>query len=125
MPVTFSHPIQNLSEDILLCIFTLNADMFSDKDALRRTTRLTSQVCQTWRNLMLNAPVLWARLIDIDDISSCCSNEWLDEIMRRSGAAPLWIKAEQHHPSVDIFRIISENWDRIQKLHIVLLHCTL
>ncbi len=109
--------IHILNQDILLYIFTLNADMFTDimftnRGALR-TTWITSHVCQKWRDLMLATPSLWARMIDMD----CFSRTWIvgatEELIRRSGAAPLWIKADD---AEFLLSVIKENWHRIQKL---------
>ena len=111
-------PIHNLNEDVLLPIFTINGDMFADIDALD-TTRRTSQVCRTWRHLMLATPSLWARLIDLDRIFCVLSDEWLSDLIQRSRDTPLWIKASDVHLSMNvpvIVDIISRNWNRIQKL---------
>ncbi|KJA24818.1 hypothetical protein HYPSUDRAFT_38489 [Hypholoma sublateritium FD-334 SS-4] len=108
-------PIHTLNEDILLYIFTLNADMFSDTDALL-TTCVTSQVCQSWRDLMLATPSLWARLIDMYYISKSLGNEWRDELIRRSGTAPLYIRAQEIDRSGNVLRILRENWHRTQRL---------
>ncbi|KJA24789.1 hypothetical protein HYPSUDRAFT_38451 [Hypholoma sublateritium FD-334 SS-4] len=91
---TPSAPIYGVNNDVLLCIFTLNANMFFDRQALH-TARATSQVCRQWRDLMLEAPLLWAKLIDMDICDNDGKLDWINEIIRRSGTvAPLWIKAE-------------------------------
>ncbi len=111
-------PIFILNRDILLDIVSMNADMFVDVDALS-TTRMTSQVCRAWRNVMLATPSLWARLIDVDCIPYICSDEWLNELIRRSENAPLWIRASTFdHPRIfqNFLDVIKENWHRIQKL---------
>ncbi|KJA24790.1 hypothetical protein HYPSUDRAFT_200338 [Hypholoma sublateritium FD-334 SS-4] len=123
---TPSAPIYGVNNDVLLFIFTLNADMFFDSQALH-TARATSQVCRQWRDLMLEAPLLWSKLIDMD----ICNNDgklgWITEIIRRSGTvAPLWIKAEVNGRSrwrsdTDNIKqffmdLLSNNWYRIQKL---------
>ena len=48
-----------------MAIFEMNANMFVDDRALG-TTRSTSQVCRSWRNIMLVTPSIWAKLIDLD-----------------------------------------------------------
>ncbi|KAF8910408.1 hypothetical protein CPB84DRAFT_1763577 [Gymnopilus junonius] len=53
--LTSSPPILRLNHDILSSIFALNADIFETGHALLYT-RLTSQVCRSWRNLMLSSP---------------------------------------------------------------------
>ncbi|KJA24800.1 hypothetical protein HYPSUDRAFT_200349 [Hypholoma sublateritium FD-334 SS-4] len=122
-----SSPIYTINDDILLYIFTFNADMFSDDNALP-TTRMTSQVCRHWRDLMLESPSLWAKLIDLDHMSISRTREWLEELFQRSGDAPLWIRAKSATTcttprvrralySRPFFRdLISKNWHRIQKL---------
>ncbi len=126
---TYSAPVYSVSEDLLCHIFMLNADMFVDEGALA-TTRATSQVCRSWRNLMLSTPLLWSRLIDLDCISQPHQHEWRAELLRRSGAAPLWIRAEkmllipvhQSHFNQSNYRLqcllglIKAHWNRIQKL---------
>ncbi|KJA16970.1 hypothetical protein HYPSUDRAFT_206538 [Hypholoma sublateritium FD-334 SS-4] len=126
-----SDPFHSLNNDILLHIFTLNGDMFLDTYALH-TTRISSQVCRQWRDLMLNAPFLWARLIDLDRIYNAWNREWRNELLLRSGAAPLWIRAEfnpyvkisqvasptDRYDNIEHFllKVLSGNWHRIQKL---------
>ncbi|KJA15326.1 hypothetical protein HYPSUDRAFT_391704 [Hypholoma sublateritium FD-334 SS-4] len=117
--------IHMLDNDTLLHIFESNADMFSDPFALH-TTRIASQVCHRWRDLMLDTPALWAKLIDLDRISNSWSSEWRTELIRRSGAAPLWIRTHLS-PSTEIiqflFDVITGNWHRIQKLIISCCSC--
>ena len=125
-----STSIYVLSQDILIYIFTLNADMFAETRALQ-TTRISSQVCREWRDLLLGASFLWARLIDLDRLYYNRDHVWRNELIIRSGDAPLWIKwvsngysiPKQYGYDVPIeyitrftCRIIRENWHRIQKL---------
>lgn len=120
--------INTLNDDVLLHIFEFNCDMFTDYYALD-TTRITSQVCREWRHLMLATPSLWAKLIDVDQISEPQSPEWRNELVRRSGDAPLWIKAEENSIGIDsntglcgsyndkfLLEVISENWNRVQRI---------
>ncbi|KJA26706.1 hypothetical protein HYPSUDRAFT_36433 [Hypholoma sublateritium FD-334 SS-4] len=122
-----SAAIHSINHDILLYIFTNNADMFSDGQALH-ITLIASQVCHQWRSLMLDTPSMWAKLIDMDTIYDS-DQELGDELIRRSGTAPLWIKSsgifENQFVANDdrdeafeefFISVISGNWDRIQKL---------
>ncbi|KJA26705.1 hypothetical protein HYPSUDRAFT_213247 [Hypholoma sublateritium FD-334 SS-4] len=123
----YTAPIYRLNEDLLRYIVELNADMFADKNALS-TTRAASQVCRGWRHFMLSTPMLWSRLIDLDCISRPHQYEWRTELLRRSGTAPLWIRAERalpiqyydfNHSQIiaEVFLdLIRTHWDRIQKL---------
>lgn len=67
------------------------------------TTSLSSQPASrrryansVWRAVALGMPSLWGKLIDIDNIVDRGSERWRDEIIRRSGTAPLWIRARDH-----------------------------
>ncbi|KJA24817.1 hypothetical protein HYPSUDRAFT_214378 [Hypholoma sublateritium FD-334 SS-4] len=120
-----SAPIHRLNHDILLHILKMNGDMFSYKNALN-TTRITSQVCHHWRKFMLETPSLWAKLIDLDRIAKRGQHMWRNELVKRSGAALLWIRAEEisfisssklfDNMERFFFDLIGENWPRIQKL---------
>ncbi len=119
-----STPLHALNDDVLACIFAFNGDMFTNDTALD-TTRIASQVCHQWRDLILESSCLWGKLIDVDHIHHHRSNEWRDELIRRSGTAPLWIKATYPYsgvgplgtyPEVFFFKLITGNWHRIQKL---------
>ncbi|KJA19386.1 hypothetical protein HYPSUDRAFT_893779 [Hypholoma sublateritium FD-334 SS-4] len=111
-----------LNDDVLSHIFEFNADMFSDCFALL-TTRITSQVCPRWRALVLGMPSLWGKLIDIDKICDHRSDKWRNEIIRRSGAAPLWIRSigdvsyERREDAQRFLRdLVATNIHRIQRL---------
>lgn len=117
-------PIQSIDDDVLMYIFTLNADIFSDGPLALHTTRHTSQVCHRWRSLVVDSPSMWAKL-DLDAFHSASTHKWLEEIIRRSGAAPLWITGHLFtlFPTDKIknlrkvfFNLISGNWHRIQIL---------
>ncbi len=122
-----SSSLPHLNDDVLLHIFDLNTDMFNDKDTLR-TARITSQVCRHWRNMMLGTPSLWAKLVDMDEISLIWNGNWRKELIRRSGDAPLWIRSENTSPNngprgaygknMQKFfeEVITKNWHRIEKL---------
>lgn len=123
----------NINDDVLLSILTMNANMFSDKQALN-TTRIASQVCRQWRGLLLDTPSLWAKLIDMNGIRCAPSLEWGIELIRRSGTSPLWINANSdiiwkylkdeatlrfHSFMWYVDNFISGNWYRVQKLVVV------
>ncbi|KJA24811.1 hypothetical protein HYPSUDRAFT_38481 [Hypholoma sublateritium FD-334 SS-4] len=138
MPVNSSSIPVNLNNDVLLSIFTMNADMFSDERALN-TTRIASQVSRQWRDLLLDTPSIWAKLIDMNGIRCAPSYEWGNEVIRRSGFAPLWIKADSYSiadhlrtEAANRYYLFNEffvscirgNWRRIQKLVIKDLSCS-
>ncbi len=74
---SYSPPVYSMHYDLLLDIFEMNVNMFSDTRALN-TARFTSQVCRSWRNIMLTKPSIWAKLIDFDSLS-CPSAQHMEE----------------------------------------------
>ena len=77
--------------------------------------RLSSQVCRDWRSIIVGSPSLWAQAIDLDnllpnifDYTSDYESEpepenegeedgarlWMNEVIRRTGNTPLWIKGQ-------------------------------
>ncbi|KJA18131.1 hypothetical protein HYPSUDRAFT_45582 [Hypholoma sublateritium FD-334 SS-4] len=114
-------PVLRLNHDLLYYILKMNADMFSDNNALK-ITRMASYVCRDWRNFMLSTSSLWAKLIDLESLDGA-ADAWRNELMRRSGTALLWIMGRGLSTWGDtsgiisfFFTVISENWHRIQKL---------
>ena len=118
--------IYRLNCDLLLHIFEMNADMFTDDDALL-STRCASQVCRGWRSLLLRTSWIWARLLDLDWplFRARPPPEWLAELLQRTGNAPLWVKAQHSlsrsrnsppHISRFIFAILTINWHRVERL---------
>ncbi|PPR06705.1 hypothetical protein CVT26_001371 [Gymnopilus dilepis] len=80
-----------------------------------------AQVCHRWRELLLNAPSLWGRLIDLDAFSSMGSRQ-KDEIMRRTGESPLIVKggvfiARAHERDYFMF-LLQHHWPRVESLRI-------
>ena len=89
-------PAGELCSELLLAIFSLNANMHdvSEKytpavDTLRRI----SQVCSQWRAFMLDSPQLWRRVINLSRLAN--SPEWLKEVIRRTNGFSLFVKV--HH----------------------------
>ncbi len=74
---------------------------------------------------MLDTPSLWAKLIDLDSLQDCTTDEWRNELLRRTGTALLWISARGGTGGLldnstgiisFLFDILSNNWNRIQKI---------
>ena len=119
-----SSPIENIDDDALMYIFTLNANMIYDKGHALHTTRRTSQVCYRWRSLILSSTATWGKLIALDAFTNSSTHEWWDEVVRRTGSAPLWVMgtAFSFHNTQTSEKInflfvgfICKNWHRIQK----------
>ncbi|KJA26695.1 hypothetical protein HYPSUDRAFT_36423 [Hypholoma sublateritium FD-334 SS-4] len=120
--------IHRLNCDTLVQIFEFNTDMFSDYESFRvlEQARNTSHVCREWRALLLATPGLWARILNFNEILvSRATPEWIAELLRRTGSAPLHIKADRGlngYVSTDIarclFEVLRENWHRVRNLAI-------
>ncbi|KAF9567166.1 hypothetical protein CPC08DRAFT_703413 [Agrocybe pediades] len=113
-------PISRLYEDILWKIFLENTESFDNSNRLA-TARFSSHVCQQWRRLLLDAPSIWGRLLDLNELRTA-KPAWVEEIMRRAGTARLWIRGPinrlTEHNSGLLLTFISENWTRIERLRI-------
>jgi hypothetical protein len=64
--------IHAFPNELLTAIFLLNTDA--------TTTICSSQVCRRWRQVALEYPILWARMVDFELDSA----EWSEELLRRS-----------------------------------------
>ncbi|KAF9560884.1 hypothetical protein CPC08DRAFT_817989 [Agrocybe pediades] len=112
-----SPPISRLHEEILWIIWLENTEAHHDHRL--STARYSSQVCRKWRNLMLTSSSIWGRLLDLN-----IWNPWMEEVMSRSGKAPLWIvtgaicKWPWDYLSDFLLNFISDSWARIERLHI-------
>ncbi|KDR74020.1 hypothetical protein GALMADRAFT_212209 [Galerina marginata CBS 339.88] len=119
--------IHKLHPDLLWLIFELNTALVrhaserSSPTPNITTARRTSQVCRSWRNILLASPSLWGRLIDLDTLNQPTDN-WRNEIMRRAGSAYLWITGhilQLPTPSQTFFfSILTDRncWNRIQRI---------
>ncbi len=123
--ITRPTSINVLDDDVLLHIFAKNSNMFLYRHALH-DTYVASQVCQRWRNLMLNTPSIWAKLIDVDYMSFVCDYDWWVELLKRSRTAPLWIRIDwvnklrpsdpYHNVEPFLFAVLNDYWHQIQRL---------
>ncbi|KAF4617235.1 hypothetical protein D9613_006200 [Agrocybe pediades] len=118
-------PITLLDDDMLWLILLKNTEVNNDKRLT--TARYGSQVCRRWRQLMLGSPFIWGRLLDINSFPTKTSN-WIQEVMSRSGEAPLWItgsrdifaRLERRSPDFPgfVLTFFKDNWARVEKLDI-------
>ena len=87
--------------------------------------RYTSQVCSTWREIILSSPSLWARIIDLGGLTQR-SNDWRHEVLERSQKSLLSIQgtiyAEPKHALQRSFFLgmISDQWERIRHLQVTI-----
>ncbi|KDR84472.1 hypothetical protein GALMADRAFT_237347 [Galerina marginata CBS 339.88] len=115
--------IHTLPDELLLLIFEMNADMFSDINALKDIHHI-ALVSKRWRQILLDLPSIWGKLIDLNVLckDTAVKEEWVNEILRRSEGALLWIRGSvsEVHDQLWAWRffepLIKNNWTRIQKL---------
>ncbi|KDR71294.1 hypothetical protein GALMADRAFT_797919 [Galerina marginata CBS 339.88] len=120
-------PISRLDDDVLLRIFKNNADMdqklkFKEPHGLD-VTRHTSQVCPQWRQLIVGSPSTWAGMIDLHFFGSQKSDDWRDEVMKRTRQAPLSVKGHadpKNSKSVKLFfrHLLTDHWSRIREFEV-------
>ncbi|KAF8884061.1 hypothetical protein CPB84DRAFT_1789546 [Gymnopilus junonius] len=120
-----SSPVFALNSDILWRIFLLNTYMttkFDEDIPALDTLRYTSQVCTAWRELTLQSPSLWGRVINIVLLWHC--DEWRDEVIRRTRSSPLYLKVPRTDPAVTYVAVslANENWSRVYSLDILSFH---
>ncbi|KDR74854.1 hypothetical protein GALMADRAFT_565377 [Galerina marginata CBS 339.88] len=127
-------PISRLNDDILQSIFLINTGQniyfqisyqYSYCPHLNNiihpmtTARRTSQVCHKWRELIVQSPVIWAKIIDLGLLARK-KNEWRNEILRRTGEATLCITGPlDWKKSAGYFcTLLARHWERVQKLDV-------
>ncbi|KAF9558788.1 hypothetical protein CPC08DRAFT_709375 [Agrocybe pediades] len=87
--------------------------------------RNVSQVCRRWRELTLQSASVWANMVDIYFLSKA-SEEWRNEIMRRTGNAGLSISGSLHaildgqlSPEEQFLaRLLETEWHRVVKIRL-------
>ena len=121
----FQTSVDEMPDDILLHIFSLNTNMADDDcephyRALY-VTRCTSQVSRRWRILTLGSPMIWANLIDLEIFRTNTAKDWREEVLRRSGTSLLSVKVHGDWRAVKnelLLSFLDKYWDRIQTLNI-------
>ncbi|KDR69388.1 hypothetical protein GALMADRAFT_145438 [Galerina marginata CBS 339.88] len=128
-------PIFRLDSDILGRIFSLNADLdnFTTSTGLDNNshklhplniTRHSSQVCDRWRKLIIGCSSIWAGLIDLDVLNAQAHENWMNEVMRRTGQSLLTVigfKELGPHPGAkELFiSLLTDHWWRVRKFQAV------
>ncbi|KDR68130.1 hypothetical protein GALMADRAFT_146614 [Galerina marginata CBS 339.88] len=124
IPSHRSSAMLSLNSDILLTFISFLTEDFSTDDA-SKLSRNCSQLCQFWRQVILDSPSIWGKLINFNDFRHS-NDQWMEEILRRSGSSLLWINGRVHGNTAErtealqtlFFAILNDHWDRIQKIQI-------
>ncbi|PPQ73192.1 hypothetical protein CVT26_014797 [Gymnopilus dilepis] len=110
-------PISELSYDVLWLIFEQNTFPCSSTDPIRplSTCIRTSGVCKFWRDIMLQSPIFWGRLIDLGH-PFMGRRIGRGEVLKRSGVAPLWLQGTPRNRIVNdfFFSTLQDHWERVE-----------
>ncbi|KJA24378.1 hypothetical protein HYPSUDRAFT_526195 [Hypholoma sublateritium FD-334 SS-4] len=86
--------------------------------------RRASQVCRTWRDILLHSPSIWARCMDFDAFGQK-RNNWRELVLKRTGQSPLSIMVRhRNRPTSPLFHfledLLDKQWTRIAELHLTM-----
>lgn len=137
-------PISKLHDDILWSIFHLNSHPFEyDSQGIGPeeisslleepssepplvNNRRASQVCRQWRRVIIHSPSIWASGSELEYLDQR-RNEWRNEVLKRTGNAPLtvigqvgkdpvWLFDINRHAIPFTLTLLDGHWDRIRTL---------
>ncbi|KAF4612772.1 hypothetical protein D9613_011890 [Agrocybe pediades] len=110
-------PIQAIPPELLQYVFLKNTELNIKHDRLK-TARYSSQVCRSWRSLLLESPRVWSRLLDLDYLERS-KDEWKEEVISRIGEAPIWIEG-RIKPSTYPFMmsVLEKKWRNVEVLQL-------
>jgi hypothetical protein len=122
-------PIHGLPDEILGVIFLINTSKLVQQGNEKysydphSTTLATAQVCQRWRAVALDYPVIWSRIIDYERHSPL----WIEVLLARSGSALIDVGGDSALESVKLQHprgkfVLQSIFQRISRLKTVSLH---
>ncbi|KAF9552722.1 hypothetical protein CPC08DRAFT_714354 [Agrocybe pediades] len=123
--------IQSLNNDVLFVIFYINAtNEYRGMQDRLQTTLSASHVCRTFRDILLNSPSIWGKLVHIDSSDGATSCSMVEEIIQRSSETHLWIEASQTRARSDsessrtarrrlLLSILRSSWARVQRISVI------
>ena len=122
-------PIAKLHRDLLWQIFTIittldlpkigqRFDTYSSCPSPLTTAHHISQVCASWRQLIIDSPSLWGNIIDLRSLRQE-SDTWRNEVLLRTGNSNLSIFGDicgkgWQHAKKFLEILLKNHWTRIQ-----------
>ena len=123
-------PIGTLHQDLLWQIFAINTildlpetnEEFDTRPSPLTTARHLSQVCASWRQLILDFSSIWGNIIDLEVLQQN-SDAWRNEVLLRTGNSDLSIFGdicgEGRQRAEEFLEILLKNhWTRIKWIHV-------
>jgi hypothetical protein len=121
-------PIHSLPDEILEVIFLINTSKLVVRNHCydsHSTTLATSQVCQRWRAVALDYPVIWSRIINYERHTPF----WIETLLARSGSGLIDVGGEsaseyvilEHPGSKPIFQSIFQRNARLKTVNVYVL----
>ena len=109
-------PVFSLPEEILEEIFTFRAN---SKPPVLRDVRSISQVCRHWREIVVDCPSLWGRVISLDELNQV-GDDWRTEVLRRAKTSALHIFGilEDMRTLDFVLSLMDTQWSRIRRLEL-------
>jgi F-box-like len=122
-------PIHGLPDEILEVIFLINTSKLVGQGNKNHpydphlTTLATAQVCQRWRAVALDYPVIWSRIINYERHSPL----WIEKLLARSGSASIDVGGDSAFEAVKLQHprgkpVLQSIFQRISSLKTVSLH---
>ena len=109
-------PIFSLSSDVLqeILIFRVN-----NKPPVLRDVKSISQVCRHWREIVVDWPSLWGRVISLDELNQV-RDDWRTEVLHREKTSALHIFGilEDIRMLDFVLSLMDTQWSRIRRLEL-------
>ncbi|KAF9548713.1 hypothetical protein CPC08DRAFT_769207 [Agrocybe pediades] len=110
--------VQDLPPELMYNIFLQNTEHDHYSHNRLNTARYCSQVCQSWRSLLLSSPTIWGRLLKAEYFRNTTRGRvWAREVLSRAGDALLWVETLSANPADPDFIvqwILKEKWENVQ-----------
>ena len=116
-PPIFKVPPEILWRILELTVLMVHWERDYEYPALE-SLRDLSRVCSLWRNVLLRSPSIWAQALDLMHLK-LLDPEWREEIVRRTGEAPMDILALQALGGPFASNFVDKHWHRIRSLDLV------
>ncbi|KAF9552325.1 hypothetical protein CPC08DRAFT_293936 [Agrocybe pediades] len=110
--------IQAIPFELLQETFLKNTELDDIQHDRLTTARFCSQVCRSWRSILLQSPRVWGRLLDLDYLEKSKS-AWKKELVSRIGDAPIWMEGRIRQSTYSVVvSVLEKKWQNVQILQL-------